>query len=63
MPCAFHAERLYHFDELAPGCQFKVQEDQLTQGADGATWCDHHLPLHELGKNITKKKWTGTMNE
>ena len=54
MPCAFHAKRPYPFGKLDPGCQFKVQEDQLTE-VDGETWCDYHLPLRKKDEHETQK--------
>ncbi len=54
MPCAFHAERPYPFGDLDPGCQFKVQENQLTE-VDGETWCHYHLPLRNKDKQETQK--------
>ena len=57
MPCAFHAERPAPFDKLDPGCQFKVQEDQLTE-VDDVSWCDYHLPdenkNHQAGWNFER---------
>jgi len=58
MSCAFHLERSYSFRNLDPGCQFKVQEDQLTE-IDGETWCDYHLPLRKKDAHeIQKAQWS-----
>ena len=54
MPCAFHLERLDLFCNLDPGCQFKVQENQLTE-VGGAPWCDYHLPLRKDFKEVGQK--------
>ncbi len=54
MPCAFHVQRVPPFYKLDPGCQFKVQEDQLTE-VDGETWCDYHLPLQKKDEHETQK--------
>ncbi len=54
MPCAFHLERPNPFDNLDPGCQFKVRGDQLTE-VDGETWCHYHLPLQKKNAQETQK--------
>ena len=54
MPCAFHLERPDPFRNLGPGCQFKVQENQLTE-VGGAPWCDYHLPLRKDFKEVGQK--------
>ncbi|NKB82673.1 MAG: hypothetical protein GKS05_12465 [Nitrospirales bacterium] len=57
MPCAFHERRPYPFQDLDPGCQFHVGEDELTE-IDGKSWCDFHLPIQTKAGNETEKaKW------
>ena len=57
MPCAFYVERPVPFQDLALGCQFHIEEEQLTQ-VDGESWCVFHMPMQTQDRCYTEKsRW------
>ena len=53
MPCKFHRERPWPFENLGPGCQFEGETDFF--GFADKSWCRFHLPMEDDEGNRSEK--------
>ena len=62
MPCEFHRERPYPFQDLNPGCQFEGEAEFF--GVADKSWCRFHLPMEDDdGLKCEKAYWDWDENE